>query len=292
MRSREAIRRLVSSRAAAPRASTSRGTGVKRKPRTSAARIRRPFAVCQRSSPGASTAGTGVADAQRPRTDRWTTPHTSARPTREGTSASARKPVKDSCSVWPMSMFCGLPMRVAAEPTFEAQARARRKGSGERPRRAQPSRRSGATARQTMSLARRAERTPATTTTAASSAEGPERRRHDPAGHPGVEAAQAELRRDDHEPEEEGESRHVHRRPGRGRRHPLGGDEHERPQEGDAGAVEGEARDLAEQHPEVDDHEDDEDERVQAATPSAAGAGGGPPRASRRPCRRRSAPGG
>ena len=121
-----------------------------------------------------------------------------------------------------------------------------------------------------MSFASTAERAPDTATTHGQQGRGPDRRGDDPARHPGVEAAEAELRRDDHQPEEQRERRHVDRRPRRGRRHPLGRDQRERAEERDAGAVEREAGDLAQQHPEVDDREDDEDERVQAASPSGA----------------------
>jgi len=56
-----------------------------------------------------------------------------------------------------MSMFCGLPMSVAAEPTLAAQASPSRYGTGSRPRRTQISHSTGATARQTTSLLKTAE---------------------------------------------------------------------------------------------------------------------------------------
>jgi hypothetical protein len=60
-------------------------------------------------------------------------------------------------------MFCGLPIRVAAEPTFAAQARASRNGIGSSFRRTQPSARTGAIARQMMSLHSSADNAPAAT---------------------------------------------------------------------------------------------------------------------------------
>ena len=75
-------------------------------------------------------------------------------------------------SAWPISMFCGLPISVAAEPTLAAQASASRNGTGSRPRRAHTSTSTGAIARQTMSLASSAESPPAAATRSASSASG------------------------------------------------------------------------------------------------------------------------
>ncbi len=63
-------------------------------------------------------------------------------------------------------------MSVAAEPILDAQANARRDGMGRQPRRAQPSANKCAIAEQTMSLANKAERTPAPMTVPASSACG------------------------------------------------------------------------------------------------------------------------
>ena len=117
----------------------------------------------------------------------------------------------------------------------------------------------------------------------------PDRRPDEPAGHPRVEAPEAQLRRDDHEAEEERERRHVDRLPGRRRRDALGRDEGEGAEEGDAGAVEGEAGELPEQHPEIDGGEDPEDEGVRPASGHGAARGGAaPPRGCRRPCRTRS----
>ena len=71
-----------------------------------------------------------------------------------------------------MSMFCGLPMSVAAEPTFAAHASARRNGTGFSPRPAQARHSTGAIERQTMSLLNTADSAATTATTAASSAGG------------------------------------------------------------------------------------------------------------------------
>ena len=163
-----------------------------------------------------------------------------------GTSASARKPANESRSVWPISMFCGLPMSVAAEPTFAAQASASRNGHRvEPPARAaldeQRRHREADDVVREHGRERRRRRPPPRR----AGPRGRDGRGDDPPRHPGVEAAQAELGGDDHQAEEERERRHVDRRPGRGRGDPLGRDEGERAEEGDPGAVEGEAGDLA-----------------------------------------------
>jgi len=80
--------------------------------------------------------------------------------------------VKDIWSAWPISMFCGLPMSVAADPMFDAQANASRNGTGLSRRRAHTSISIGAVARQTMSLASTAESTAAVTITSARSVSG------------------------------------------------------------------------------------------------------------------------
>ncbi len=56
-----------------------------------------------------------------------------------------------------MSMFWGLPMRVAAEPMFAAHASPSKKGTGFSPRREVASIKIGAMARQMMSLLKMAE---------------------------------------------------------------------------------------------------------------------------------------
>ena len=65
-------------------------------------------------------------------------------------------------------MFCGLPIRVAAEPMLAATASASRKGSGASWRRLQASISTGAIARQTMSLLKTADKAAVMTTSTAS----------------------------------------------------------------------------------------------------------------------------
>ena len=69
-------------------------------------------------------------------------------------------------------MFCGLPVIVAVEPTFDAIATASRYGTGLRPRPSVSSSTSGAITRQIASFTRKAENTPDTATMAASSSSG------------------------------------------------------------------------------------------------------------------------
>lgn len=71
-----------------------------------------------------------------------------------------------------MSMFCGLPISVAAEPTFAAAARASRNGMGSRRGPAHDSTTIGAIARHTTSFASTADSPPATSTSTASSVPG------------------------------------------------------------------------------------------------------------------------
>ena len=76
-----------------------------------------------------------------------------------GPSAAA----KVAYGIWerpPIMMFCGLPVIVAADPTFEAMATARRYGTGRRPSAIVSSNTSGVRTRQIASLTRKAENTP------------------------------------------------------------------------------------------------------------------------------------
>ena len=77
----------------------------------------------------------------------------------------------------PMSMFCGLPVRVAVEPMLLAVARASRYGVARTPRAALTSRTSGVRARHTVSLTKTAESRPATATRPASRRRGEAARR-------------------------------------------------------------------------------------------------------------------
>ena len=70
-------------------------------------------------------------------------------------------------------MFCGLPISMAAEPMFAAQASASRNGTGSSLRSRQASISTGATARQTMSLLNTADSAATTTMTVASNAGAP-----------------------------------------------------------------------------------------------------------------------
>ena len=69
-------------------------------------------------------------------------------------------------------MFCGLPVIVAVEPTFDAIATASRYGSGLRPIARDSSSTSGASIRQMASFTRKAEKMPEVATTAHSRIKG------------------------------------------------------------------------------------------------------------------------
>ncbi len=71
-----------------------------------------------------------------------------------------------------MIMFCGLPVIVAAPPTFEAVATASRYGTGSRRRRRARPRTSGVSTRHTVSFTRKADPTPAASVTTTSRASG------------------------------------------------------------------------------------------------------------------------
>ena len=108
-------------------------------------------------------------------------------------------------------MFCGLPISVAADPMFAAHASASRNGSGCSPFLRHTSMSTGATARQTMSLLNTAE-SPATVKINAPSSIGGDRpEAADLDRHPGVEAAEPQLRRNDHEREQQDDGRQMDR---------------------------------------------------------------------------------
>ena len=71
-----------------------------------------------------------------------------------------------------MIIFCGLPVIVAVLPTLEAMGIANRYGTGLRLRRATRSSTSGVMTRQIVSLTRKAEKAPATSTIAMSKTSG------------------------------------------------------------------------------------------------------------------------
>ncbi len=85
-----------------------------------------------------------------------------------GGAQAAAKRQKSRSPLWPIRMFCGLPMTVMALPALHAPAKAMRNGRGSRPRRRVPSAMIGAIAKAMMSFASTADSSPATTTTAAS----------------------------------------------------------------------------------------------------------------------------
>ncbi len=87
-------------------------------------------------------------------------------------------------------------------------------------------------------------------------------RRAEAGGDGVVEAAEPELRRDHHQAEQEGDGRDVHRGPRRVERHAAGGDERDGAKQRDARAVQREARQLAQDHPEVDKGEDAGDDEI------------------------------
>ena len=217
IRSREAIRRLVSRTRRAASASTSRGTGAKRKPSTSSARTRGP-------SPSATRRTAASVDRGRLPVARPAAPHraagSGARPRRSPTQRRqrgvGRKPANESRSVWPISMFCGLPISVAAEPTFAAQASASRNGSGSSfaARAALDEQRRHREAHDVVREHRR-ERPGDGHDQQREQRGGRDVGARDPARDPGVEAAEPELRRDHHQPEEQRERRHVDRAPRR-----------------------------------------------------------------------------
>ena len=111
-----------------------------------------------------------------------------------------------------------------------------------------------------MSLASTADSPPAVSTTRASRSAGVCSLAPKPPGDRGVEAAEAKLRRHHHQPEQQGDGRHVDRHPRVVQREPAGRDERDGAEQRDAGAIERESRDLAEDHPEVDEREDADDD--------------------------------
>jgi hypothetical protein len=130
-----------------------------------------PLAVCQGLNGGSSErrllGGNGSTPACGTHTSQ---PHSSTRLIRTGTMAARAYAAKSSCSTEPMSMFCGLPMSVAADPMLAAHARPSRNGSGLVPRRRHSRATIGVIARHTTSFENTADNTAATAMSAASSA--------------------------------------------------------------------------------------------------------------------------
>ncbi len=74
--------------------------------------------------------------------------------------AAAKYDQKPSPPTWPIMMFCGLPMRVVAEPALLAAARPNKNGRASSLRAARPAHSSGVMANTTMSLTRNADSAP------------------------------------------------------------------------------------------------------------------------------------
>jgi len=158
-----------------------------------------------------------------------------------------------------MRMFCGLPTSVAAEPTLAAQATARRNGTGSSPRVRERSITTGATASATTSFVKTAESGPTTAMRSARSLSGGPSPRPDTRRHGGVHAPEAELRREDHHAEEQGERGDVHVLHRPRERHFAGREQRDGAEQSDPRAVHAEARDAAEDHAGVHEDEDGED---------------------------------
>ncbi len=100
------------------------------------------------------------------------TAKTMTRATSAGTPQATRNVAKLRLPISPIRMFCGLPMKVAAEPALVEAARAMTKGLGSRPRACTPAMSSGTRAKMTMSLASTAARAPQIATVRARSTIG------------------------------------------------------------------------------------------------------------------------
>ena len=134
----------------------------------------------------------------------------------------------------------GLPIRVAAEPMFEAHASASRNGTGARRRRAHTSISIGVIARHTMSFA-------STRREHARRHDDPEKKcvrlsrvRCDPCNRFGVKAAQPELRGDDHQAEQQRDRVRVNGETGFVEGQTTAGENCNRPERRNAAAIEGE----------------------------------------------------
>ena len=81
---------------------------------------------------------------------------------------------------------------------------------------------------------------------------------------PRIETAQAKLGGDDHQTQKQCDSGDINRAPCVVERHLAGRDEGDRTEQRDSGAIELEAGQFAQHHPEIDHDEDADDERVHA----------------------------
>ena len=243
--------RLDNSRTAAPESAiTSRGHGERTKSAITAAVTASPFPVCHVRRDAASSAGTRSSSPSAPR--RRSRGRPTSRPGR-GAPAPRRRggsAPNDMPERWPISMFWGLPIA-----SRRSRRSARRRGeqdtaSGRGPGARSPPR-EGRHGEADDVVRQQAESAPTIAISSASSAGGEARRRGDAPDHPRVEAAHAELRRDDHEAEEQRDRRHVDRVPSRLRRHLPHREQGDGAEERDAGPVEGERRDAARDHARV-----------------------------------------
>ena len=177
-----------------------------------------------------------------------------------GGAHTATKFRKSRCPTWPMTMFCGLPISVAAEPALAAPASPARYGRTSRPRAASPAHSSGVITNTTTSLTSTADSTPPSATVSASSVLGARFTSRDPGGARIVEPGRGEARRDDHQREQQQHGREMdgldHARAG----HRVGRDQHHRRDQRDAAAIELEARHATQRHAEIGQGENNDDE--------------------------------
>ena len=158
-------------------------------------------------------------------------------------------------------MFCGLPISVAAEPIFAAQASPSRMRHRIEPApgAAVDQHRRDGEADDVVAEHRRQRGGDCH-----QRGEEPrwrQRQRRQRARHPIVEAAQTHLRGQHHEREQQDDRRQVNRLGRLVEPHGVEGDERDRAQERDPGAIELEERQPPEEHPGIDDQEDDDDGR-------------------------------
>jgi hypothetical protein len=88
--------------------------------------------------------------------------------------------------------------------------------------------------------------------------------RRDPSDRFGVEAAQPELRGDDHQAEQQRDRVCVDGEAGFVERQTAAGENRNRTEQRDTAAIEGETRNLAQDHPGIDQQENGENQRIHA----------------------------
>ena len=191
-----------------------------------------------------------------------------------GTPQIARKVQKSSRPSAPSRMFCGLPIKVAAEPALVAAASAITNGRGSRPRRCAPAISSGAIAMIRMSLASTAESPPPIATVSASKAAVPRRLFGDRAGAEIDEARFGELSRDDHHREQKRQGRHVDGAAEIVEGHLAARQQRDDREQRDAGAVDPQPGDPPGGHADIGQDQDQKDDRcVHRRRRSLAGRG-------------------